>query len=93
MKITFAKALAGFRLELRFEDATTSTVDLSDLAGRGVFCAWQQAGVFEQVKINDEGSLEWPGEIDLCADALYLRMTGKKPDELFPSLQNRLTHA
>ncbi len=50
---------------------------------------WQEPGMFEQVRINDEGALEWPGEIDLCADALYLRTTGKKPEELFPSLQHR----
>lgn len=93
MKIISAEALAGFRLEIRFDDATTGTVDLSDLAGRGVFSVWQQPGMFEQVKINDEGALQWPGEIDLCADSLYLRTTGKKPEEVFTALQNRMSHA
>jgi hypothetical protein len=26
--------------------------------------------------------LEWPGELDLCADSIYLRLTGAAPEEL-----------
>jgi hypothetical protein len=40
-----------------------------------------------------EGAVEWPGGIDMCPDALYLRMTGKQPEDLFPALHNRLSHA
>ena len=39
-----------------------------------------------RVAVASEGAVEWLGEIDMCPDALYLRMTGKKPDELLPSL-------
>jgi hypothetical protein len=80
-------------LELSFDTGETGVVDLSSFAGRGVFAAWNQLGVFERVTLTDQGAVEWPGEIDLCPDALYLRMTGKKAEELFPSLQNRLSHA
>jgi hypothetical protein len=93
MRITSAKALSGFRLQLCFDDGVAGIVDLSDFAGHGVFQAWQVPGVFEQVKISAEGAVEWPGEIDLCPDALYLRMTGKKPEDVFPALQSRLSHA
>jgi hypothetical protein len=93
MKITSAKPLPGFLVELRFEDGTSGTANLSSLAGRGVFQAWLEQGLFDQVKINEEGALEWPGGIDLCADSLYLRVTGKTPEQLFPSLNRRLSHA
>ena len=93
MKITHAKALPDFRLELTFDTSETGVVDLSSFAGRGVFAVWEQPGVFERVAVTNQGAVEWPGEIDLCPDALYLRMTGKTAEEVFPALQKRLSHA
>ncbi len=93
MKIISSKALPQFRLELKFDNGESGVVDVSSLVGRGVFAAWEQPGVFEQVTVTDEGAVEWPGELDLCPDSLYLRMTGKKVEEVFPALQNRLSHA
>ena len=93
MKITGAKALPGYRLELRFDNGECGVVDLSEFVGRGVCAAWEQPGVFEQVTVTGEGAVEWPGEIDFCPDALYLRMTGKRPEEIYPSLRNGLRHA
>ncbi len=93
MEITKAKALPGYRLELKFDNGESGVVDLSEFVGRGVFAAWEKPGVFEQVAVTAEGAVEWPGEIDLCPDALYLRMTGKKPEDLFPILRDRMTPA
>jgi hypothetical protein len=93
MEITNADALPGYRLKLRFVNGESGLVELSEFVGRGVFAAWEQPGVFEQVAVTAEGAVEWPGQLDMCADALYLRMTGKKPEELFPSLQSRFSHA
>jgi hypothetical protein len=93
MEITKAKALPGCRLELLFNNGDSGVVDLSEFVGRGVFAAWTVPGVFEQVTVTGDGAVEWPGELDMCPDALYLRMTGKKPEDLFPSLWNRLSHA
>jgi hypothetical protein len=43
------------------------------LAGKGVFAALANPAVFRQVMVGERGrSLEWPGEIDFCADALWL---------------------
>jgi hypothetical protein len=66
---------------------------LGKFAGRGVFRAWEQAGVFEKVSVSPEGALQWPGDLDLCPDALYLQMTGKSAAEVFPALQPSLAHA
>ena len=92
MKIVEVKVLPDFCLHLRFDNGTCGQVNLSSLTGQGVFSAWLQPGFFSQVHISSEGGLEWPGELDLCPDALYLQMTGKTPGDLFPSLSS-LAHA
>lgn len=86
MRIVHARALPEFRLELSFDNGEMGLVDLSEFVGPGVFAAWERPGVFEQVKVTPEGAVEWPHEIDMCPDALYLKMTGKQPEALFLSL-------
>ena len=42
------------------------------LIGRGVFSALTDPAFFAQVQVGERGrSLEWPGEIGFCADALW----------------------
>ena len=86
-KLTYIAPLPDFRLDVRYDDGTHGVVDLSDLAGRGVFAAWQKPDVFESVAIGTQGQLVWGDEIELCADAVYLRLTGKAPEDVFPSLK------
>lgn len=86
MKIVEAKVLPAYRLQLQFDNGESGVIDLSEFAGRGVFAAWEKLGFFEQVTVTSEGAVEWPGELDMCTDALYMRMTGKRPEELFESL-------
>ena len=92
-KIVKVKALQGYRLELEFDDRTAGTVDLSDLAGKGVFAQWRDRGAFEQVRIGSSGELAWGDWIDLCPDALYLKVTGKRPEDVFPALRREPAHA
>lgn len=80
------KPLPKFRLWLRYEDGTEGEVDLSDLAGHGVFRAWDERGAFETVHISAHGSIAWTDELELCPDALYLQLTGKKPAQVFPGI-------
>jgi len=82
-----------FKLFLRYDDAASGEVDLADLVGKGVFSAWSEPGIFEQATITESGAVEWPGEIDLCPDALYMRLTGKSPEEVLPHLGKRSAHA
>lgn len=86
-KAVQANPLDGFRLWLKYADGIEGTVDLSDLAGRGVFEAWSERKVFEAVTVNESGAIVWPGDIDLCPDALYLRLTGRPAEEIFPRLK------
>ncbi len=86
-KAVQAKPLDGYRLWLKYADGTEGEVDLSDLAGRGVFRAWSDRTVFSAVTVDESGAIVWPGEIDLCPDALYLRLTGKTVEDVFPALK------
>jgi hypothetical protein len=87
------KALAHYRLWLRYDDGTEGIVDLSDLAGRGVFKAWKDAAFFESVRIGSHGAIEWGPDLDACPDAMYMRLTGRTPEEVFPALRSVHTGA
>ena len=92
-KISEVKVLEGYRLELVFDGGARGVVDLSDLVGKGVFALWYDHHAFEQVRIGSFGELVWGDQVDLCPDALYLRATGKKPEDIFPALRREPTHA
>ncbi len=82
-----AKVTNGFRLYLKFTDGTHGEIDLTDLSGKGVFEAWNDRVEFEKAMVIPGVGLEWPGGIDLCEDALYLRLTGKRPEDIFAGLK------
>jgi hypothetical protein len=86
LKIIYAEALSGYRLRLRFADGVEGEIDLSHLVGKGVFQLWRDPEAFRRVTIGSAGEVRWSDEVDLCADALYLEITGKSPEELFPGL-------
>ena len=88
-----AKPLDRYRLWIRFSDGVEGTVDLSELAGKGVFALWDDYGQFENVHVGAGGELAWGDDIDLCPDAIYLKATGKSPEELFPKLREIIQHA
>lgn len=81
------RALPSYRLWLRYSDGTEGEVDLSHLVGRGVFTIWNQPGVFETVSLGPGRSIHWSDEVELCPDSLYLQITGKAPEELYPALR------
>jgi hypothetical protein len=82
------KPLKNFRIWLRYDDGTEGEVDLSDVAGRGVFEAWNDRAFFEAVRLGSHGAIEWGRDIDICPDAMYLRLTGKSPEDVFPALRS-----
>jgi hypothetical protein len=92
-RISKVTVLPGYRLEMEFDDGVAGVVDLSEAVGQGVFAIWRDPLVFEQVRIGSSGELFWGEQVDLCPDALYLKVTGKQPEDLFPALRNLSTHA
>ena len=81
---TEVEAREGHRLWLRYSDGTAGEVNLSRLAGKGVFAAWNEPGCFEGVHIAPHRAIAWSDELELCADALYLELTGKSFDQIAP---------
>jgi hypothetical protein len=87
------RALPNYRLYLEFSDGSKGEVDLSDLRGDGVFQVWDDPSFFEKVHIGSHREIKWNDEIELCPDSLYLKLTGKTPEELFPKLRREQPHA
>lgn len=78
---------AGYRIWLRYSDGVSGEVDLSDLAGRGVFEAWRDRAFFERVHVSPYGSIAWSEDVELCEDALYMELTGNSAEDLFPAFR------
>jgi hypothetical protein len=75
------EARGSFRVWVRFEDGLQGEVDLSELAGRGVFKRWaDNPQEFAAVSVDPEsGTIVWPGGLDVAPDRLYsdvARQTG-----------------
>ena len=87
LKISSAKALPDYKIWLQYSDGVEGEVDLSHLVGKGVFSDWKDANVFQTFRVENGRSISWTDEIDLCADSLYLEMTGKAPEDIFPKLR------
>ena len=82
-----------YRIRLRYSDGAEGEVDLSHLAGRGVFVAWNEPGCFEKVHVAPHGAIAWDDEIELCPDALYLQLTGKSVAEVMTGVQMLVENA
>lgn len=87
IKLIAVTARPGYALYLEYDDGVKGEVDLSSLVGKGVFGAWNDPAVFEAVRVGRHGEIRWTKDLELCADAMYLQITGKNPEDLFPKLK------
>ena len=78
---------SGYRIWLRYADGVAGEIDLSHLAGKGVFKIWDEPGYFAKVYITPHRAIAWDDDIDLCADALYMELTGKSVEEVMPGVK------
>lgn len=76
---TSVKALSKYRIWLEFDDSVSGEVDLSDVAGSGVFTIWEEPGCIEKVHIAPHLAIAWDEEVELCPDSLHWELT-TKPD-------------
>ena len=93
IKPVTVRPLAQFRIYLEFSDGTKGEIDLSELLHKPVFGSLRDRSLFEKVHLGDHREIRWNEEIELCADSLYLQLTGKTPEELFSSLRHEQPHA
>jgi hypothetical protein len=83
----------GFRIWVRYADGASGELDLSHLAGRGVFKAWENRAFFESVHLSEMGGVAWSDAIELCPDALYMRLTGQPIESLMPGARAMVADA
>ena len=62
----------NYQLEVVFENGEQRCFDVKPYLYRGVFTRLQNRATFRAARVV-AGSVEWPGEIDLSYDTLYLK--------------------
>lgn len=87
VKLLLVTPEADYKLHLEYDDGTVGDVDVSDLIGKGVFKVLTDTAVFESVSVGEHGEVRWTDDLELCPDSLYLQMTGKSAEDLFPNLR------
>jgi len=70
------------KLRLRYADGASVEVDFESIIERGgVFTKLADASFFNRVEVGEKGrSICWPGEIDFCADALWIEGQKRKQE-------------
>jgi hypothetical protein len=70
------KALADFRLQVKFNNGVEGVVDLSRLKSGEAFKFWLEKDNFEKAYIDGEG-IAWNENLDIDALSIYLEITGQ----------------
>ena len=86
------KPLENFCLYVKCSDGVEGKVDLSEFAGKGVFALWNDYSQFEKATVGSSGEVVWNEDVDMDGLGIYLKLTGKKPEDVLPKLQER-SHA
>jgi hypothetical protein len=61
-----------YSVKVMWANGETTVNRFDHLVGKGVFAAFTDPAFFAQVRVGERGrSLEWPGDLDFCADALW----------------------
>ena len=81
---THVESRNGFRIWIEFDDGVQGEIDLSHLVGKGVFKAWEDRDFFEAVRLSPYQAIVWGEDLELCANAIYMEITGKTIDEVLP---------
>lgn len=84
---TNVQALAKYRIWLEFDDGVSGEVDLSDVAGNGVFKIWDEPGYFEKVHIASHWAIAWDDEVELCPDSLHEELTAIANQAIGPTVR------
>lgn len=91
IQLTQIKPMPNYRLWLKYADGVEGVVDLSDLVGQGVFALWNDEREFQKARAVPSAII-WNDDVDVDAVSLYLQLTGKQPEDVFPKLRE-LRHA
>ncbi len=92
-KLIDIKSKPNYFLWLKFSDGVEGEIDFSGDVRKGVFAYWKNPKNFENVRIGSSGEISWNEEVDICADSMYLKITGKKAGDIFPALAKEQMNA
>lgn len=83
------EARSGYTIFIEFSDGKSGEVDLSDWLDKPVFRKWLNREFFTTVHVDERNAIAWgeDGELDVCADTIYMKLTGTNVEDLFPRLQ------
>ena len=87
--VTRVEPRPGLSVWVEFRSGTRGTVDLSDIADATPEVAelWSDRDYFETVHVAD-GGVAWESDLyDIRPMVLYMRVTGKQLDEVFPQVR------
>jgi hypothetical protein len=45
---------------------------------------------FKQIDTAEDETIYWNEEVELCPDAMYMKLTGRKPEEVLPRLKSTI---
>jgi hypothetical protein len=73
-RLISAEPSSEYNLRLVYADSVSFDVNIRPLIEKGgVFAPLADRTLFAQVRVGEGGRyIEWPGDVDLCADALWL---------------------
>ena len=70
--VAAAADAATHTVALTWANGAKTVNSFAHLVGKGVFRAFADPTFFLQVRVGEHGrSLDWPGDLDFCADALW----------------------
>jgi len=85
IRIAQAEAVGSLKVKLTFENGVVGTVDFAELAASPLFGSLKNDEFFKGVSIVRDGrALAWGKELEICADSLFLKITRKKAEDIFP---------
>lgn len=70
--VTSVRALDDYRLAVVFDNGERRIFDVKPYMSHGVFSRLRHSSLFKAVRVV-AGSIEWPGEIDLSYETLYIQ--------------------
>ena len=77
--VVSARYLAGYEIEVTFDNGRGGVVDFSRYVERGgVFERFRDIKFFRKFRVNEElGVLMWENEVDIAPETLYAEATGE----------------
>ena len=90
IKIVKITPLQNYKLHLKYSDGVEGDIDLSGMAGKGVFEKFKNVEFFKNVKINEFGAPAWGDDLDIDPLNTYLMITGKTFEQFMSENKNSI---